>query len=75
MMMLIPGGNSKLLMGSRTVELCYICIVRSEYVRPGCCGSLSVRRHVNRDSAGVRFNTPFHGQIWRPPFELALPDA
>ena len=27
--------------------------------------------HTNWDSAGVRFNTPFHGLVWRPPFELA----
>ena len=25
---------------------------------------------TNRDSASVRFNTPFHGRGWRPPFEL-----
>ena len=27
--------------------------------------------HPNRDSAGVRFNAPFHRLVWRPPFELA----
>ena len=30
-------------MGSAITEPCYVCIVRSEYVRPGCCGSISVR--------------------------------
>ena len=35
--------RSKLLMGSAIIEPCYVCIVRSEYVRPGCCGSVSIR--------------------------------
>ena len=30
-------------MGSAMAEPCYVRIVRSEYVRPGCCGSVSVR--------------------------------
>ena len=29
-------------MGSGMAEPCYVRIVRSEYVRPGCCGSVSV---------------------------------
>ena len=30
-------------MGLAIAEPCYVYIVRSEYVRPGCCGSVSVR--------------------------------
>ena len=44
-------------MGSAMVEPCYICIVRSEYVRPGCRGSVCVRGHTNRDSASITFNS------------------
>ena len=40
-------------MGFAMAESCYVSIVRSKYVRPGCCGSVSVRGHTNRDCTGV----------------------
>ena len=54
-------------MGSAMAEPCYVRITRS-------AGLLWLRIHswhTNRDSAGVRFNTPFHVRVWWPPFELA----
>ena len=57
-------------MGSAMAEPCYVRM----YVRMRSTGLLWPRIrswHTNRDSEGVRFNTPFHGLVWWPPFELA----
>ena len=56
-------------MGSAIAEPCYFVLS----VQLGSCGSVSVCGLAIWDSVGV--NTPFHGRVWRPPFELVLSAA